>query len=181
MASDDEELARDFIAREPSAFERAYAAYGRVLRAVARNVLGSDTAAEDCVHEALLRVWGTPNSYRRERGPLRTFLIVCVRNEALSVVRGDARRAVREEHVRRLAPVSTSLEVVDHIEARRVQTALAALPSEQRAPLELVYYRNQTQAEAAAQLGVPLGTLKSRLSLGIRRMHALLAVPEVAS
>ena len=66
-------------------------------------------------------------------------------------------------------------------QARRVQMALAALPSEQRAPLELVYYRNRTQAEAAAQLGVPLGTLKSRLSLGIRRMHALLAVPEVAS
>ncbi len=181
MAAGDDELASDFIARDPTAFERAYATYGRALQAVARNVLGSDAAAEDCVHEALLRVWGTADSYRRERGPLRTFLIVCVRNEALSVARGDARRAAREDHVRRLTPVSTTVEVADHVEAQRVHSALSALPGEQRAALELVYYRNHTQAEAAAQLGVPLGTLKSRISLGIRRLHALLAGPEVAS
>jgi RNA polymerase sigma-70 factor (ECF subfamily) len=104
MASRDDDLATAFIARDPAAFDRAYAEYGRDLRAVAENVLADRAAAEDCLHDALLRVWGTSDSYRPERGSLRTFLIVCVRNEALSVLRGDRRRSAREERAQRLGP-----------------------------------------------------------------------------
>jgi RNA polymerase sigma-70 factor (ECF subfamily) len=177
MAFRDDDLATAFIARDPSAFDRAYAVYGRDLRAVAENVLADRAAAEDCLHDALLRVWGTPDSYRPERGSLRTFLIVCVRNEALSVLRGDRRRSAREERAQRLGPVSetTTIEVPDHVEARRIRDALATLPDEQRLALERVYYANRTQVEAAADLGIPLGTLKTRVSAGVRRLHAALA------
>jgi RNA polymerase sigma-70 factor, ECF subfamily len=175
MASD-EELSLEFIERKPNTLARAYESYARVLNAVARSVLGNSGAAEDCVHEALLRVWQTPGSYRLERGSLRTFLIACVRNEALMTVRSAGRRTAREERAERLRVVpDTAIEVVDHIEAGRVRDALARLPDEQRAAIELVYFGNESHVQAAARLGVPLGTLKSRVSLGVRRLHALMA------
>jgi RNA polymerase sigma factor (sigma-70 family) len=182
VTQSDDELAADFTARRPAALAAAYERHIRVLYAVARSVLGGDEAAEDCVHDALLRVWQTPGSYRTERGPLRAFLIACVRNEAMSMLRSGARRLAREERAERLAPVADStFEVVDHVEARRLREALASLPAEQRAALELVYFGNRTHAQAAAQLGVPLGTVKSRISLAVRKLQSLVSPPEGAA
>jgi RNA polymerase sigma-70 factor (ECF subfamily) len=175
MAESDGELAAGFIARTPAAFSAAYQKYARVLYAVARNALGNGAAAEDCVHDALLRVWQTPGSYRAERGSLRTFLIACVRNEAMTTLRSTSRRAAREEKAARLEPVrAAEIAVVDHVEAARVRDAVMQLPHEQRAALDLVYFGHRSQAQAAAELGVPLGTIKSRLSVAIRRLHETL-------
>ena len=169
-------LEEDFGARKPDALERAYAAHARVLYAVARNVLGDHGLAQDCVHDALLRVWQSPDSYRPDRGALRPFLVACVRNEALTALRSAGRRSAREEMVDRLEPHETTFEVVDHVEAERVRRALQLLPHEQRAALQLIYYGNRTQAQAAEELGVPLGTLKSRIALAMRRLGAALSV-----
>lgn len=147
-----------------------------MLYTVARNALGDSTAAEDCVHDALLRVWQTPGSFHADRGSLRAFLVTCVRNEAMSLLRSSARRSAREERAERLQPVRTStFDVVDHVEAQRLRDALRQLPEEQRAALELVYFNHCSHTQAAAELGVPLGTIKSRLSLAVRRLHDLLA------
>lgn len=146
-----------------------------MLYTVARNALGDPDAAEDCVHDALLRVWQTPGSFRADRGSLRAFLVACVRNEAMSLLRSSARRSAREERAERLQPLrAVTFEVVDHVEAQRLRDALGRLPDEQRAALELVYFGNRSHAQAAADLGVPLGTIKSRLSLAIRRLHDLM-------
>jgi RNA polymerase sigma factor (sigma-70 family) len=178
MAQPDALLAEDFAARKRDGFARAYRLYGRLLYTVARNVLGSSTAAEDCVHEALLRVWQTPEGYRPERGALRAFLVACVRNEAMTMLRSAGRRTAREERAERLQPVrSTNFEVVDHVELERLRGALARLPDEQRVALELAYFGNRTHVQVANELGVPLGTIKSRIAGAMRRLAAELAPP----
>jgi len=170
-------LARDFAAGRQGALAEAYSRFGRLLYTVARNALHDEAAAEDCVHDALLRVWRTPGAYRPERGNLRAFLVTCVRNEAMTMLRSAQRRAVREERFERLEPdTQEGIEVPDHVEARRLRDAMQRLPHQERAALELAYFGNRTQREVASELGVPLGTVKSRLSAAIRRLGAELRV-----
>jgi RNA polymerase sigma-70 factor (ECF subfamily) len=175
----DEELAQAFADRRPPALEEAYRTFAPILYSVARHVLGSDADAQDCVHDALLRVWGRPSTYRPERGGLRAFLSVCVRNEAI----GRKRQAARHFEIERQAAGSDpappyELEVDDFVERGRLRDALARLPDDQRQAVELAYFRYLSHTQIAERLGVPLGTIKSRLALGLRKLqHALPAQP----
>ncbi len=174
-----EPLAAAFIARRPEAFEQVYTRNAVELVSVARYILGDAAAAEDCVHDALLRVWRTPQSYRPERGSLRAFLIACVRNEALSQRRSVARRQERERKVTEGAPLEFVDEpMLDRSDAERVRAALGQLPVEQRLTIELAYYGGRTQREIAAQLGVPLGTIKSRAALALKKLGSQLGDAE---
>ena len=159
----------DFAARRPAGLEAAYREYSGVLCGVAQSVLGNASEAQDCVHDALLRVWSKPDSYRPERGPLRAFLIVCVRNEAIARKRAAARRCAIDERIALSRPAIES-DLGDPIERVRVLQALRELPGDQRAALELAYYGGRTHSEIAAELGLPLGTVKSRLSLALRKL-----------
>ena len=166
-------LVDDFASREPSGLEQIYALWSRAFAGVARHVLADDSRAEDCVHDALLRVWRAPNHFEGNRAMLKAYLIACVRNEAMTMLRSQSRRATREAKAFRLLPAADDdVPVADPVEARRVRAALARLPEEQRAALELAYYGNKTHAEIAGELGVPLGTIKSRISMAMRKMHA---------
>ena len=178
----DDELAEDFVARRPEALEAAYRAYASTLYSVARHVLGSDSDAQDCVHDALLRVWGRPGTYRPERGSLRTFLSVCVRNEAI----GRKREAARHFHIEQRAALAEpeqpyEIEIEDPVDRARLHEALAKLPSEQRQALELAYFRYLSHTQIAEKLGVPLGTIKSRLAMGLRKLQNALPVPSAST
>ncbi len=155
-------------------FELAYRAYASRLRSVAFHVLRDHEAAEDAVHGALMRVWSS-GAYRPERGPLLPFLIACVRRESLDQIRGARRRQAREL---RMAPdpiVPDPTTAIDPFEARRVRAALDALPESQRDVVLQAYYGQQTLAEIAQATGVPLGTVKSRLSQALRRLRTTLS------
>src|SRR5580704_16431510 len=91
-SGDDDTLAAAFAAHERWAFDEAYHRYAALLYSTAYNVLGNSEDAADCVHDALTRVWRSPNAYTRDRGAVRSFLTVCVRNEAISRRRSHARR-----------------------------------------------------------------------------------------
>jgi RNA polymerase sigma-70 factor (ECF subfamily) len=163
------ELDAAFAAHADGALEEAYRRYAPVLQAAARHVLGSSADARDCVHDALMRVWAKP-AYRVERGALRAFLIVCVRNEALSRKRRDVRHVALERRAAEPAPFGVGNE-----ERVALRAALAGLPREQRDVIELAYWGDFTQAEIAARLGAPLGTIKSRAALGLRKLARTLS------
>jgi RNA polymerase sigma-70 factor, ECF subfamily len=170
-----EPLAAAFIARRPEAFEEVYARNAVELVSVACYILGGAAAAEDCVHDALLRVWRMPQSYRAERGSLRAFLIACVRNEALSQRRSAVRRQERERKVSEGTPLeSVDQPMLDRSDAERVRAALERLPAEQRLTIEFAYYGGRSQREIAVQLGVPLGTIKSRIALALKKLGSQL-------
>ena len=168
-------LVAAFLAQESGALERVYRAYGASLYSVARHVLGNDDDAQDCVHDTLLRLWQRAASYRPERGSLRTYLLACVRNEAITRMRNAARRLRIEERAARSGLPVYEFEVSDRLERERLRRALAALPAEQRTALELAYFGHLTQVQVAERLGVPLGTIKSRLSLALRKLNAALS------
>lgn len=171
---DDEALARAFARGEREAFEEAYRRYAGLLYTAAFNVLHDSEEAQDCVHAALTRVWRSPGSYTAARGAVRSFLTVCVRNEAISRQRSRGRRARLEQRLLAEPEEFDELRAGDPIERDRLHASLARLPDEQRIALELAYYQGMTHSEIAAELGEPLGTVKSRISLGLRKLAAAL-------
>jgi RNA polymerase sigma-70 factor, ECF subfamily len=177
-AADDEALAAAFAAKQRWAFDEAYARFGKLLYSTAYHVLGNAEDAQDCVHDALARVWRSPDAYLRSRGTVRSFLTVCVRNEAITRLRSKARRRKLEERVAAEPAEHDELRTVDVIEHDRLRAALRNLPPEQRRPLELAYYEFKTHVEIARELGEPLGTVKSRIALGLRKLGSALGARE---
>ena len=173
----DEVLATAFAAKEPWAFEEAYRRYGALLYSTAYHVLNNAQDAQDCVHDALTRVWRSPDSYARSRGAVRSFLVVCVRNEAITRVRGKGRRDRLAQRLYAEPQEHDEVRVVDFIEHDRLRSAMTKLPVEQRQSLELAYYDQKTHTEIAKELDVPLGTIKSRIAMGLRKLGAALGTP----
>jgi RNA polymerase sigma-70 factor (ECF subfamily) len=174
--NDDRELDAAFAAHVDGALEEAYRRHAPALQAAARHVLGTAGDARDCVHDALIRVWSKEGAYRPERGALRAFLMVCVRNEAISRKRSAVRHVATEQR----AAISTPAFGVDVAERVAIRGALAGLPREQRDVLELAYWGDYTQAEIASRLGIPLGTIKSRAALGLRKLARTLSQRDFA-
>ena len=166
-ALSDVELAQAFAERGEGAFAEAYRRYAAVLYGVARQI--APDAAEDCVHDALLRVWRAA-AYRPERGSLRAFMIVCVRNEALTRRRSAARRFAGEQRDAQLASASEAQTGTDYVQLAHLRAALTKLAPDLREVIELAYFGARSQTQIAAQLGLPLGTVKSRASLALRTL-----------
>lgn len=170
----DEALAAAFAAHERWAFSEAYRQNASLLYSAAYNVLGNADDAKDCVADAIARLWRAPRPYSPGRGSLRNFLVVCVRNEAISRRRSRARRTRMELRVAGMASEHETIEAVDPIERDRVRQALSTLPKEQRTAIALAFYGGKTHSEIAAELQEPLGTIKSRIKLGLRKLAAAL-------
>ena len=168
--SADAALAAGFAAHQRWAFEEAYRRYGSLLFSAAYNVLGNGEDAADCVHDALARVWRSRSAYSPARGAVRSFLLVCVRNEAVSRRRSHARRMRLVERLAAEPQQHADLGAGDPIERDRLRRAMAYLPPEQRMPLELAYYEGKTHTEIAHELRAPLGTIKSRIGMGLRKL-----------
>ena len=179
MQAQDEEsaFASAFAAHERWAFEEAYARYAALLYSTAYNVVGNQQDAQDVVQDALARIWRSPDAYARTRGAVRSFLVVCVRNEAISRVRSKQRRLRLVERVAAEPEEYDEIRVVDVIEHERLRKALATLPPEQRRPLELAYFEQRSHTEIARDLDQPLGTIKSRIAMGLRKLGAALQPP----
>jgi RNA polymerase sigma-70 factor (ECF subfamily) len=176
-SSDDDALAAAFATHERWAFDEAYRRYAPLLYSAAFNVLGNAEDAADCVQDALTRVWRSPNAYNRERGAVRSFLVVCVRNQAVSRRRSHSRRQNLAERLAAEPQEHDELRAGDPVERDRLRAAMAELPPQQRVPLELAYYEGKTHAEIAGELREPLGTVKSRIAGGLRKLAAALEPP----
>lgn len=177
LDTSDDALATAFAAGKRWAFDEAYRRYAPLLYSTAYNVLGNAEDAGDCLHDALTRVWRSPGAYSRARGALRSFLVVCVRNEAISRLRAGARRRQLADRLAAEPREHAELGAGDPIERDRLRAAMSALPPEQRLPLRLAYYQGKTHAEIAEELREPLGTVKSRIAAGLRKLAGALEPP----
>jgi RNA polymerase sigma factor (sigma-70 family) len=155
-----------------------YDRYGRVAYALAFRILRDPALAEDAVQEAFLAVWRSADAYKRERAKPSTWILTVVHRRAVDLVRREQRR--RGEPLE-AAPEPVSAPVDEDVALRdrraAVQAALHRLPGEQRQALELAYYAGLTQSELASRLGVPIGTVKSRMFAGLGRLRELLTEP----
>jgi RNA polymerase sigma factor (sigma-70 family) len=153
-----------------------YDRFGRLAYGLAFRILRDRALAEDAVQEAFLAVWRSADAYKRERAKPSTWILTVVHRRAVDLVRREERR--RGEPLEGAPePTSDPADEDASLRERRaaVQSALTALPGDQRQALELAYYGGLTQSELAERLGVPLGTIKSRMFAGLGRLRELLA------
>ena len=161
---------------DEEALAQLYDRYGRVAYGLSLRILRDRALAEDAVQEAFLTVWRSAGSFLAERAKPSTWILTLVHRRAVDLVRREQRRRSSPLDPTTSEGVgSTEEEAALRSRRRIVQEALRQLPNEQREALELAYYGGFTQSELAERLGLPLGTIKSRMFTGLRRLRDLLA------
>ena len=163
------------------ALGQLYDRTGSVAFSLALRVLRDEALAEDAVQEAFLAVWRSASRFLPERSKATTWILTLVHRRAVDLVRREQRR--RSEPLEHAPETAGSWSAEDaawlRLERERVQQALRALPDQQREAIELAYYGGFTQSELAERLGLPVGTIKSRMFNGLSRLRELLAEPEM--
>jgi RNA polymerase sigma-70 factor, ECF subfamily len=175
----DEALVALVARGDDGALGELYDRYGRVAYGVALRVLRDANLAEDAVQEAFVTLWRTAARFVPERARASTWLLTLVHRRAVDAVRREQRRRTEPlEQAPDPATTGADDDALLRFERERVQGALAQLPDAQREALELAYFGGFTQAELADRLGQPLGTIKSRMFSGLRRLAELLGEGE---
>ena len=165
-------------AGDAAAFALVYERHGTVAYSLAHRMCGRQSAAEDVVQEAFLSAWRRAASFDPTRGSLRTWLLGIVHHRAVDALRrsgGDIRRRVDapvEEMEIESGEIRVEAEVARRDDAARVRSALADLPPDQARVIELGYFGGFTHTEIADMLGVPVGTVKGRMRLGLAKLRS---------
>ena len=159
---------------DPEAFATLYDRHSRAAYALAYRMMGERLAAEDLVQEVFLKVWRTAGGYRAKRGTVRTWILSIVRNRAIDQLRADAARRRSQEKIEasvpRSHPSEAFMEAWRTSRQEQLHQALKALPPEQSKILVSAYLSGYTHVEIAGLLKIPLGTVKGRIRLGLKKV-----------
>lgn len=162
---------------DSQAFTRLFDRHGTVVLGLLLRILRSRSEAEEMLQEVFLQVWRDAASYRPEAASAKGWILMIARSRAIDLVRSREARRRREEAVgtdpaRPVAVAPAGPERIEESERRRqVAAALAVLPEEQRAALECSFFEGLTHREIAERLNAPLGTIKSRILLGMKKLR----------
>jgi len=177
-ALSDEQLMRDVQADDVRAFEEIYRRYSSRGLGLARVICRGSNRAEEATQDAFVSVWRHRASYDQDRGTVRAWLLMVIRNRSIDLMRqqgfADSKRCAGSELDYLPAPGSVVEEVEREYEAAQLRGSLQKLPISQREVIALAYFGGLTQQEIAAQTNTPLGTVKSRMRLGLLAMRRTL-------
>lgn len=178
-ASDDLAIVRRMVAGEPEALAELYDRFAPLVLAVARRILGAAGDAEEVLQEAFLQAWNQAERYDAGRSSVSTWLVLIARTRALDRLRSrGARDRTAAAAAAEPPPPDTSSRLDEHVlhreRRRRVKEVLAAIPEEQRRVLELAFYEGLSQSEISTRTGTPLGTVKTRALLGMKKLREAL-------
>jgi RNA polymerase sigma-70 factor, ECF subfamily len=169
---------------DADAFAILYDRHSRAAYSLAYRMMGDKHAAEDLLQDAFLKVWRGATSYRTERGSLRTWILSIVHNRGIDQLRSTASRRRTQEKVEASSPISQPSEAFAatwrNTQREQVREALGTLPEEQLKILELAYFSGYTHVEISELLGLPLGTVKGRMRLGMKKIRDYFDSQDVA-
>jgi RNA polymerase sigma-70 factor (ECF subfamily) len=175
---DEASLLQRIVQQDQAALAELYDRYAQILYAVAFKSLGSAQESEEVVLDVFSQVWRTATQYDHSRSRVDTWLFMIARSRTLDRLRRLQRStkiAVASVDAVKNQPTPLSDDPIEGVllSERRVHvlTAIAQLPEEQRQVIELAYYKGLTHSEIAAQLGLSLGTVKTRIRLGLSKLR----------
>jgi RNA polymerase sigma-70 factor (ECF subfamily) len=176
----DEALVRLLVQQDVRALDALYQRYSRPVFSLALKILGDREVVEEVVQEVFLRLWTRAQSFDPQRGKLLSWLLTITHHRAIDELRRRRSQPELDGLQEQLAsadePATDPSESYGQVEDRQaVQHALAQLPETQRKPIELAYYGGMTQVEISNALKEPLGTIKTRMRLGMQKLRGLLA------
>jgi RNA polymerase sigma-70 factor, ECF subfamily len=171
----DEDLISLVEAADAEAFATLYDRHSRAAFSLAYRMMGERQASEDLAQDAFLKVWRSASSYRAERGSVRTWILSIVHNRGIDQIRSQASRRRTQEEIEASAPRSQPSEAFAETwrnsQREQVREALGTLPPEQLKILELAYFSGYTHVQISDLLDLPLGTVKGRMRLGLKKIR----------
>ncbi len=179
----DEELIADLGRGDADALGLLYDRYRRLAMAVAYRILEDATAAEDCLQDAFVQVWRNHISFHPERGSVKNWLLTIVRNAAIDRHRGREGRARQDRPIDEVDYLlgennDPHEQAVASLQSEQIHAAISTLPGEQRDAITLAFFNGLTHQEISERMGVPLGTVKGRMRLGLKKMRSQLVESE---
>jgi RNA polymerase sigma-70 factor, ECF subfamily len=182
--ADDATLLRIVAQKRPEALEALYDRYGNLVFSVALAIIRDRGLAEEIMQDVFWRVWDNAEIYDQSRAQVKHWLMRMARNRAIDQARKDRLRPERhaspwaEPTLRQSSDHHTPLHIMAFAaEQARVRAALADLPEDQQRALQLAYLQGYSHQEIAEHLREPLGTIKTRIRLGMQKLRQLLRDP----
>ena len=173
----DHDLVAGISRRDSDAMAEVYRRHGGAVFGLSRRVLSDDALAQDIAQEIFLRLWNEPHRFDSQRGTLRSFLQRQAHSRSIERVRSEEARRRREDRSVTIEPaqvVDIEDVIVGTIESERIRAALDSLGPDDRRPIELAYFGGHSYRDVAERLGLPEGTVKSRIRSGLRRLSSIL-------
>ena len=174
-AVSDERLLEQVLARDAMALRNLYERHGSAVYSLAQYILREPAVAEELTQEIFLTVWNKAEQYQEQQARFRTWLLSITRHRAIDQLRQRRRRiqsdlslddaAIAEEHAPATEPIETQ---------RELHLLLRHIPTEQQRVIQLCYFEGYTHEEIARNLQLPLGTVKSRILLGLKKLRDMM-------
>ena len=179
-ALEDPALVERVAARDQVALAELYDRFSGLLLALVRRILNDDAEAEEILQEVFLQAWNQAERYDPRRSSVSTWLVLIARSRAIDRLRS---RQVKDRTLSHLQQETRSLHtspegpgsVLLDQRRQRLRREMRELPDEQRQVLELAFFRGMTQSEIAASTGIPLGTVKTRTLLAMKKLRNALS------
>ena len=166
--------------RDPAAMGRLYDLMGRCAHGLAYRILQDDRDAEDAVQDAFLTLWQQADRLDPGRGRVVGLLLTIVHRRSIDVLRARQSRSVRNQPFDAAAepvdPTDVEAVALAAFDRRVLQEGLAQVPQNQREVLDLAYFAGLSHREIAGRLGLPVGTVKSRIRLGLEKLRGQIAI-----
>jgi RNA polymerase sigma-70 factor (ECF subfamily) len=179
----DAELVEKIASGATEALDVLYERYSRVVLSFAFRILGDRASAEELLQEVFLRTWRQAGNFSQSKGTFVTWLLSITHNMAIDEIRKRNRRPKRTNSDDPLLMLANMRDTDTPVDERAVLSslrgeigrALEELPAPQRTAIEMAYFEGLTQREIAEQVGEPLGTIKTRMRLGMRKLRESLS------
>lgn len=175
-AADDHQLVREVAHGNVHAFEELYARHRAQALGLALYVTKQATVAEEVTQDAFLGLWRAAASFDPQRAAVRTWLLSMVRHRAIDALRKHAKQLRDVEFDDSIAerlqgPDRPDERLAEQEHVRYTRDLLRVLPAKQRQVIELSFFKDLSQTEIAAKIGVPVGTVKGRQRLALEKLH----------
>lgn len=174
MTLDIQALLRRVARHDEAALAVLYAEYSTPVYSLAMFVLRNTVLAQEVMQDTFMKVWKNPHAYDPAKGQFSSWLLTVTRHTAIDRLRHEIRQSGKvvplDEHV-----IVEADEALFAIEGDQLHAVMEELPPDQRTVIYLAYFRGYTHSELAEHLDVPLGTVKTRLRLGLQKLKGLMS------
>jgi RNA polymerase sigma-70 factor (ECF subfamily) len=173
MQADVQGLLRRIQQGDEAALAVAYARYGRAVYSLTLHVLHNAILAQEATQDTFMKLWNNPTAYDSSKGEFSSWLLTMARYTAIDHLRREMRRTGR--NVDLLETLATEDEErLSESEAGQLHALLGELPRDQRILVEMAFFQGLTHSQLAERMDLPIGTVKTRLRLGLQKLRGLL-------
>ncbi len=176
----DERLMARLVEQEPEALERLFGRYSQMITGVIYHVIRDEAETEEVLNEVFLHTWNQAATYSPDKGKALGWLVTMARRRGIDRLRKRQRYAAAKDRFEEQCRPDAHYELdtlaeTEHADLRRfIETKMAELPPAQSEVIRYAFFQGMSQREIAAMTGIPLGTVKTRIELGLRKLSVML-------